>query len=122
METIYDRISSLLKKRNKSRKDLCEATGISYNTLTSLYRRQSENMKLDTVKLIAGYFGVTADYLITGNNVGLAINEATEDGYNEASPNMELEVVRIMKKLNPRDKTILLAKAYELEDREKREE
>ncbi len=123
METIYDRITLLLKKKNKTRKDLCAATGISYHTLMSLYQRKSENMKLDTVMLIADYLGVTADYLISGTDIGLAVSETGVIPYgDEVSPNMELEVVRIMKRLRPRDKAILLSKAYELEEKEKKEE
>lgn len=117
METIYDRITELLKKREKTRKDLCEATGLSYHTLTSLFQRKSETMKLDTIMRIAGYLDVTADFLITGTDVAMAIREAEAGGY-EVSPNLELEIVRVMRTLSARSRTILLAKAYELQEKE----
>ena len=117
MENIYDRITELLKKRGKNRKDLCEATGLSYHTLTSLFQRKSATMRLDTVMRIAGYLDVTADFLITGTDVAMAIREAETGGY-QTSPNLELEIVRVMRTLNTRNRTILLAKAYELQEKE----
>lgn len=117
MGNIYDRITELLKKHGKNRKDLCEATGLSYHTLTSLFQRKSETMKLDTIMRIAGYLDVTADFLITGTDVAMAIREAETGGY-QTSPNLELEIVRVMRTLNSRNRTILLAKAYELQEKE----
>ncbi len=119
--TIYNRISELLKQQKKSRKDLSLATGISYNTITSLFQRQSDNMKLSTIQGIADYLGVTVEYLITGETTKNQLKEQSIFDKNgiDGEDRIEQELLRITKRLNQKHKTILLAKAYELEDNEK---
>lgn len=119
--TIYDRISELLKQQHHSRKDLSIATGISYNTLTSLFQRQSDNMKLSTIQSIADFLNVTVEYLITGVNTKNHLKEQSvfDQDNIRGEDRVEQELIRIAKKLNQKHKTILLAKAYELEDSEK---
>lgn len=116
---IYDRINLLLTQKGKTRKDLCNATGISYNTLTSLFQRQSQNMKLETIHLISSYLNVSVEYLINGNErPPYLINEPDQQVNNNASAGIDSEILRILKKLGTKNKTILLAKAYELEEKE----
>ncbi len=119
--TIYDRISELLKQQHQSRKDLSEATGISYNTLTSLFQRQSDNMKLSTIQAIADFLNVTVEYLITGSHTKNQLKEQSvfDGDINKGEDRIEQELIKVAKKLNQKHKTILLAKAYELEDNEK---
>ena len=50
---IYDRITYLLSEQRKTRKDLCEKTGIPYSTLSSLFQRRSEQMSLETLQKMA---------------------------------------------------------------------
>ena len=64
---LYDRIDVLLKAMNSNRTKMCETIGISYNTLSSLYKRRSKNMDLETIQKIALYLGTTVEYLFTGN-------------------------------------------------------
>ena len=63
---LYDRIDVLLKAMNSNRTKMCETIGISYNTLSSLYKRRSKNMDLETIQKIALYLGTTVEYLFTG--------------------------------------------------------
>lgn len=117
---IYDRISSLLRQQHKSRRDLSIATGISYNTITSLFQRQSDNMKLSTIQAIADFLNVTVEYLITGLQTKNQLREQSIfDDDSSGEDRIEQELKRIVKTLNQKHKTILLAKAYELEDIEK---
>lgn len=64
---LYDRIDMLLKIKKSNKRRLCESTGISYNTLASLFKRRSKNMELETIRKIAAYLGTTVEYLFTGN-------------------------------------------------------
>ncbi len=105
--TIYDRITQELKRQNKTRKDLSHGTNISYNTLTSLFQRQSMNMKMDTAKLIANYLNVTMDWLLLG-----------DEGIQQTSDSMESALIKIFKKLALKGKTKLMVYAYDLEQAE----
>jgi transcriptional regulator with XRE-family HTH domain len=121
--TISDRISDLLKKQNKSRKDLSDATGISYHTLTSLFQRQSDNMNLSTLQSIADFLNVPVEYLITGNTSRMLLKEQALLDHIPSSNDEKIiqELVNVTRKLNIKHKTILLAKAYELEDQERKD-
>lgn len=74
---IYDRIDVFLKQKNKNRKEMCEAIGLSYNTLASFYKRHSTKMNLDILKKIADYLGTTMDYLIYGEEKEKPANTLT---------------------------------------------
>lgn len=86
---IYDRIEVMLKRKRMNKKELCERTGISYNTLASLFKRRSKNVELETVKKIALCLDTTIEYLITGNETYL---QRTED--QEISNNNIIVVTR----------------------------
>ena len=60
----YSKIDTELKKMNKTRADLCNETGLSYNTIASLFKRKSENISLEVLRVVAKYLGVSLDYLI----------------------------------------------------------
>ena len=66
---IYDRINIKLKEQDKKKTVLCSAIDLSYNTLTSLFRRKSKNITIDTIRKIANFLGCSADYLITGEEI-----------------------------------------------------
>ncbi len=113
---IYDRITKILDEKKITRKDLSDGTGISYNTLTSQFQRKSDNMKLDTIVTIARFLKVSVEYLVTGSE-NLHVNESDENETSLNAPNIDLEINRVLSKLSYKDKTIILAKAYELEDK-----
>ena len=39
------------------RQDLCNETGLSYNTIASLFKRKSENISLEVLRVVAKYLG-----------------------------------------------------------------
>lgn len=115
---IYDRINLLLAKQGLTRKQLCQAANLSYSTLASQFQRRSKNMSLETIRAIAEALHVSADYLIMGEpSAPFFISEAENDSY-EQDRSDEREIVTIFRKLPRRSKTLLLAKAYELYDRD----
>lgn len=114
---IYDRITELLKRQKKTRKDLCASTGLSYNTMTSLFKRKSKNMRLDTIRAIAEYLGTSVDFLLFGERrTALLVNESPLAFYGQKQTEIEIELERIIHQLPLKAKITLLSKAYELED------
>lgn len=111
MNKLYERIDSQLQKQQRSRMEMCNATGIPYNTLNSWYRRKSENMKMENLKLIADYLGVTVDWLVTGQGRKELPND-----------NIYNELGRIYNGLSLRSKSKLLVYAYDLEALDKKNE
>ena len=61
----FDRISELLKKNSMTQADLSRATGISTG-LISQWKKRMQSPSVDKLKIIADYFGVSVDYLLTG--------------------------------------------------------
>jgi DNA-binding Xre family transcriptional regulator len=113
---LYERINALMKSKAMTRKDLCAATGLSYSTLTSLFQRKSKNMRLETIRAIAGVLGVSVDDLVRGSTSIDLIAEPDGPVYGESFETSE--ILRILGTLSKRGRTILLAKAYELQEKE----
>ncbi len=63
--TIGDRIKLLLKKHHLTQKELAEILGMPFNTLSSIIRGIREP-GIKKVILIAKYFNVSLDWLLTG--------------------------------------------------------
>lgn len=115
---IYDRINLRLGQIGMTRRQLCDAAGLSYSTLTSQFQRRSKNMSLETIRAVAKTLQVTADYLILGDEALLyRVFEEDADAYGQDRKD-ELEIIAIFRNLSKRSKTMLLAKAYELNDKE----
>lgn len=76
---MYDRIEVLLKTNRMNKKELCARTGISYNTLASLFKRRSKNVELETIRKIACCLNTTVEYLVTGNENYFAREEQAAD-------------------------------------------
>jgi len=109
---IYDRINVLLKERGITRKELADQTGISYQTLTSLFYRRSGNMSISTIRKIVEYFQISADYLIMGESY--MVKEKAEK-YLSDTKEIDYEILRISRSLPLRQKSDLLQTAYQLE-------
>ncbi len=62
---IYDRIENLLSVRGMSAYKLSKETGISTGLL-SQWKKRSQAPSADKLKIVADYFGVSTDYLLTG--------------------------------------------------------
>lgn len=59
--TLFERISKLAKKRDKSLKEVAEELGLSRN---AIYQWKTSSPKADTLQKVADYFGVSVDYLL----------------------------------------------------------
>ena len=117
---IYERINALLAAKGMTRRDLCEAAGLSYSTMSSLFQRRSKNMRLETIRAIARALEVTADELVLGRNPRFeTIAEPDGPSYNAGFERAEID--RILAVLSKRGRTIVLAKAYEQLEREQDE-
>lgn len=64
---MYEIFESLLKKYGVTTYQVAKATGISTASFTGC-KQGKWNFKQDKLQKIADYFGVTVDYLITGND------------------------------------------------------
>lgn len=116
--TFYDRVNEQLRLQNKTRKELSEQSGISYSTLQSLFARQSKNIGIETIRLISKFLGVSADYLITGEEPFLMyVSETDASGYQSTDKKMVKEIIRIFNEVDIQSKTRLLSTAYELESK-----
>lgn len=63
----FDRISDLIKKNSMTQADLSRATGISTG-LISQWKKRMQSPSVDKLKIIADYFGVSVDYLLSGED------------------------------------------------------
>lgn len=73
-------LEKLLSQKGVRRADLIRATGIPNTTIASWYKGSQPSA--DKVLLIAAYFGVTVEYLLTGkseNNNNIVLNDDEKD-------------------------------------------
>ncbi len=57
-------VKKLLSDKNMTIKDLSEASGISLNTLYSITKRDSTNIKMDTLRKISQAAGITDEEML----------------------------------------------------------
>ncbi|WP_124065720.1 helix-turn-helix transcriptional regulator [Clostridium sp. E02] len=62
---MYEIFSKLLETRGVKAADVCRGTGLP-SSLFSEWKRGKSTPKADKMKKIADYFGITVDYLMTG--------------------------------------------------------
>ena len=69
INAFYERIKDLLKENKKSLDDLMSINGLSFNAKSTYFSmRQAGNLpRADDVLRIAEFFGVSVEYLVTGN-------------------------------------------------------
>ena len=103
----YDRISDLLATIKKTRKQMCQETGISYNTLTGAYKRKTETINSKVIEKIAIYLDTTVEYLVTGNEKYLS-RESIEEAPNTISCLDSKKNTRIFK-LSEKDYAFVLS-------------
>ena len=116
---MYDRIDKLLKQKNMTRKAMCKVANINYGTLTSFYHRRSKSIRLDTLKAIAKFLDVSVDWILQGYEINEKEESIRQDQtVSKDVDRMDLEIMRIVRTLTMKGKTILLAYAYGLEGKE----
>ena len=89
---MVERIKELCAQRDMSLKDLEQATGIGTN---SIYKWDKQSPAVKYVALVARYFAVSADYLITGEE--------------SAMPNVERSLIAKFRLLDDTQKTAVFA-------------
>lgn len=62
---MYEIFARLLEERNLKAADVCKGTGLP-SSLFSEWKRGKSTPKADKIKKIADFFGVSAEYLMTG--------------------------------------------------------
>lgn len=89
-----NRIDFCLKQRKQTRKALTKDLGLASSTMSGWSASKQTIPRADVVELIANYFDVTTDWLISGK---------TEGGMSED----EMELVRKFRMLPPEQKSIV---------------
>ena len=74
---IIDRISELFSEKGKSAYELCRVLDINQSTM-STWRTSHRHPPADKMKTIADFFGVSLDYLMTGEEAA-AMRYTTSD-------------------------------------------
>jgi len=105
-----DRLRALIEERDITQKELATQLNIAPSTLGS-YVQNTREPDFDTLKLLAGYFGVSTDYLL-GHQTGHTANPQEDEilrifrSLNAEQRNICIEHGKIFVRLNHRDKSI----------------
>lgn len=90
---MYDRFAKLLESHNVKVADVARETGLS-KTLFSDWKKGKSSPKIDKLKLIADYFGVSLDYLAYGETPkGYYENDETAKIAQDIFENRELKAL-----------------------------
>ena len=115
----FDIFKLLCEKKGVSPKKATEDIGLS-NSITTKWKKTGATPKGDTLQRIADYFGVTTDYLLTGEETKKA---PTQEGEREiAFDDFTYAMQNEAKDLTDMDKQILLSMAKQLSDARKKKD
>ena len=93
---MYDVFAKLMKAKGCTAYQVSKATGIAQSTLSD-WKSGKSTPKSDKIKLLAEYFGVTPEYLMTGKNPepkqGYYLNDETAAIAQEIFENKELRML-----------------------------
>ncbi|KTD23944.1 helix-turn-helix domain-containing protein [Legionella maceachernii] len=67
LENLSENLANLLKANHINEAELARKLNITYNTIHRIINRTTPDPKLSTLKLIAEYFHVSLDYLLSDN-------------------------------------------------------
>lgn len=110
--TISQRIFELLKVNNKKQKDLATNIGISTSAVSD-WKKKGTNPAAESISAIADFLGVSADFLLTGEEKSSPAEHLSDD---------EQELIDNYKKLNTINKGKVIGCAqtlYEIEEEQK---
>ena len=82
MGEMYNRIVALCNERGIKPGRVCADTGLSRGMMSDLKMGRTKELSTKNTKIIADYFGVTTDYLLTGEETKKA---PTQKGEREIS-------------------------------------
>lgn len=126
--TIADQINNLLRQTKKRQADLARALNVRANTVSEWCKGRHDVSAVYYPK-IAEFFGVSLDYLITGNEPrGAPVapvqqiignnnsnNTAIAGGVADGVSALDLELLRVVSGFDIRAKTEVLHFAYQIE-------
>lgn len=95
MDSLYNRIKSLCDEAGIAPGKMCNDLGISRNTMTALRNGRATTMKLEKASKIADYFGVTVDYLLTGEQEEKLTTKSGELGMNDFEYALRNEISKL---------------------------
>ncbi len=75
---MYEVFMQLLQKYGVSSYEVAKKTGVT-QTAISNWKSGRSTPKVETMKKIADYFGVTVDYLMTGSGIDIQQNIMTDE-------------------------------------------
>lgn len=99
------RINDLLLENDMYRADIVRGTGIGESTIRGWYKGNKPSA--ESLYKVAQFFGVTVEWLLTGEN------ESTNK--NQMFTKEERELIEIFRHLDDRDKNAILTMAQSLE-------
>lgn len=76
MSKLYNTINEICKERNISITKMCKEADVSRGSLTDLKSGRIQKLSTDTISKIAEYFGVSVDYLLSGEDNNSILVEA----------------------------------------------
>ena len=79
MGEMYNRIVALCNKRGIKPGRVCADTGLSRGMMSDLKMGRTKELSAKNTKIIADYFGVTTDYLLTGEETKKAPDLTEKD-------------------------------------------
>lgn len=104
--TINERFFKLLTEKGVTQKEFCQATGIPKQTVSGWKNRQTDP-PASLIITIADYFGVTAGYMLTGEEP----KSPSANGIEEFSTKQLLSYYNALSEV---EKNIILGKTAEL--------
>lgn len=135
--TISQRIFEELKKQKKKQKELADYIGLSTSAISD-WKKKGTNPAAEKISVIADFFGVSVDYLLTGrerdetkepikayNSVRVRdmtnSNIVTGNGNNSDSDSNSIsddaiEIDKIIKSFDTRKRVKFLSQIYDLAD------
>ena len=61
---LLDKLDMLMNEKGLNKRTLSQSSGVPYTTIVGLYTKGYEGVRMNTIKSIARFFGVSTDYLI----------------------------------------------------------
>lgn len=95
MGKLYEVLSALCNEKGITGYRMCKDCGIQPSIMTDLKMGRREGLKAETATKIASYFGVTVDYLLTGEQKENPIaksDEVTFDDFTYALHNQSKDL------------------------------
>ncbi len=77
--SLLTKLNELMEEKGINKAQLSRDTGIPYTTISSLYHKGYENIRLSTLQKLADYFDCSLDYLVDNEvQANWSFNDATK--------------------------------------------